>query len=394
MADIKRIVEDNYLFLLEARKYFHRHAELSGEEWETSAYIRTHLDEWDVPYEVVPGHTSIVATIKGDNPGKTIAVRGDFDALPIQENTGIDYPSVNDGVMHACGHDVHATYMLGAAKILKDLRHEINGTVKILFQEAEENGQGADRIIRAGLFKDIDEVFGLHASAGDDVGKFTLTKGVSTSYGGGIKITVKGKGGHSSVPHETKNPVIVASEIVSAVSSYAAYGFDSFDQVVLVPTIFRAGTRPNIIPDTAEIQYNIRLLDSKYSDIIRDRVKEIAEGVAHAFQAEIDYEFYGPGTAVNNDPLSVDRAARLIREHWGEDAAVFVRPDMGGEDFSRYQELAPGAFVHVGGAYGGVYRVHHTDKTFIDEEAIRYGEELLLYYIFDYLDDPDIREAV
>lgn len=387
MPNIKKLVDDNREFLLDSRRFFHQHAELSGEEWETSAYIKKHLDEWGVTYEVVPGHTSIVATIEGENPGKTIAIRGDFDALPIAENTGVEYPSINENVMHACGHDVHATYMLGAAKILKDLKSEINGTVKILFQEAEETGQGARRIIDAGLFDGVDEVFGLHTAAEEDPGVFTLTPGVSSSYGGGAKITIKGSGGHSSVPHLTVNPIIVASQIINAVSNYVAYGFDVFDQVVLVPTVIHAGTKSNIIPDDVELWYNFRLLDKKYGEILHKKLQEIADSVARSNGAAIEYDFYGPGTAVVNNEDSVNRAARLIREHYGDDAAVYVRPNMGGEDFSLYQELAPGAFVHVGGAYGGVKRVHHTEKTYIDDSAIFNGEELLLYYVFDYLSE-------
>lgn len=391
-VDIEKLVEENYDFLVEVRKYFHRHAELSGQEYETSAFIRKYLDKWEVPYEVVPGHTSIVATINGEKPGKTIAIRGDFDALPITENTGVEYSSEHEGVMHACGHDVHATYMLGAAKILKDLKAQIPGTVKILFQEAEETGEGADRIIKAGLFEGVDEVFGLHTAANEDVGLFTLGSGVMSTYGGAIKIVVNGKGGHSSVPHKTVNPLLVASQIISALNAFVAYSFDSFDQVVLVPTVFHSGTKSNIIPDTAELQYNFRLLDIKYGEILKTRVKEIAENVVASYGAEIEYEFWGPGTAVINDEKSIARADRLIRKHWGDDAVKYVRPGMGGEDFSKYQELAPGAFIHVGGAYNGVYKVHHTDKTFIDERAIKYGEELLLYYVFDYLNNPDERK--
>jgi amidohydrolase len=277
--------------------------------------------------------------------------------------------------------------MLGAAKILNELKEDLHGTVKIIFQEAEETGQGADRIIESGLLDGVDEFFGLHGSQRMDLGSFALGYGVMSTYGGGIIIDIQGKGGHSSRPHKTVNPLIVATEIISAVENFAAYGFDSFDQVVLVPTVLHTGTKSNVIPETAHLEINYRFFDIKYKDILEKGVFQLAQNIAAAYGATIQYSFFGPGTVVNNDKDSVDRAIRLIKANFGEEAVVIATPGMGGEDFSRYQLHAPGVFISVGAARDGVYEQGHTDKTLMDDESLKYGEKLLLYYVLDYLNE-------
>lgn len=384
MTSIKQKVEENYKFLINVRRHFHEHPELSSKEYETSAYIKNALDEWGIPYETA-GNTSIVATVKGRREGKTIAVRGDFDALPITEKTEINYQSTNEGVMHACGHDCHAAYMLGAAKILNEWKNLIQGTVKIIFEEGEETGFGATAIVKQGLFENVDNIIGLHASQELDIGKFSVGYGKRTAHGGSAFITIRGVEGHSSVPHKTVNALLVGTQIITAVNAYAAYSFDSFDQVVLVPTVFHSGIKGNVIPGEAAIEYNIRLLDIAYVQDIFDKLSAIANNVADSYGASVEIEFRGPGPAVNNDTESVDRAIRLIEEHFGEDAVIMGRPSMAGEDFSIFQEKSPGVFIWVGAARDGIYKPLHTETTLMDEECLKYGEELLLYYIFDYL---------
>lgn len=355
--------------------------------WNSSIY-KKELEKFQVSYEVA-GENSIVAIIKGNGEGKTLALRGDIDALPIQEDTGAEFASKNKGVMHACGHDCHAAFMLGTAKILNELKEYINGTVKIIFQEGEEIGVGARNIMSSGLLNDVDNIVGLHVSQELDLGKFTLGYGIQTSYGAGAKIKVLGKGGDIISSGKSVNALIVMGQIVTAINAAVAYEFPSNQQVVLVPTIIKARAETNVVPDAAEISYNFRTLNMINFDTLKRIFANIPQNIARAYGAEVGIELWGPGEAVNNEKESTDRAIKIIKDSFGEDSIFSSKPFMGGEDFSIYQKTIPGVFAHVGGAVDGVYRNLHTDKTLINEEVLKYGVEFLINYAFEYLSEHD-----
>ncbi len=380
MADLKKLVLDNFDFLVETRKHFHRHPELSSQEFETAAYIKSHLDEWGIPYETT-GVSDIVATIKGSLPGKTVAMRGDIDALPITEATGVDFASENPGVMHACGHDIHATYMLGAAKILKDLKDEIHGTVKIIFQEGEEIGAGARKLMETNILDGVDNIVGVHNAADKDLGIFSLNYGVMSSYGSGVTITVTRADGAKG------NPLLAAADLVNTVTSLATRHVPGEDQGVLVPTVVSTENESCGFPKKVVIQLNFRTLDEATTRILNEISDRIAKGIEASHDVSVSVAHVNHGHAVNNDRESTDRAARVVEELFGKQYVEWAKPSMGGEDFSLYQEKIPGVFVHVGGVTDGVYRPQHTDKTLVDEKVLLYGLEFLLAYAFDYLND-------
>ncbi len=380
MADLKKLVQDNFDFLVETRKHFHRHPELSSQEFETAAYIKSHLNEWGIPYETT-GVSDIVATITGSFPGKTVAMRGDIDALPITEATGVDFASENPGVMHACGHDIHATYMLGAAKILKDLKDEIHGTVKIIFQEGEEIGAGARKLMETDILDGVDNIVGVHNAADKDLGIFSLNYGVMSSYGSGVTVTVE------RTDVAKGNPLLAAADLVNTVTSLATQQVPGEDQGVLVPTVVSTGNESCGFPKKVVIQLNFRTLDVETTRILNEISDRIAKGIETSHGVSVSVTHVNPGHAVNNDRESTDRAARVIAERFGEKNVEWAKPSMGGEDFSLYQEKIPGVFVHVGGVTDGVYRPQHTDKTLVDEKVLLYGLEFLLAYAFDYLND-------
>ncbi|OOM79620.1 putative hydrolase YxeP [Clostridium puniceum] len=386
--NIRKKVLENYKYLVDARKYFHMYPELSCHEYETAKYIKRELERFQIPYEVA-GENSIIATITGKRKGKTVALRGDIDALPIQEKTGSDFASRNEGVMHACGHDCHATFMLGAAKILNELKEEIYGTVKVIFQEGEEIGVGAIKIMSSGLLNDVDNIVGLHVSQELDLGKFVLGHGIQTSYGAGARITVLGNRGNIECPYKAVNALIVIGQIVTAINAAVVYEFASEQQVVLVPTVIRSGLELNVIPDKAEIAYNFRTLNKINVDGLKRIFENIPQNVAKAYGAEAIVELWGPGEAVNNEIESTDRAIKVIKDSFGEDSIFSNRPFMGGEDFSIYQKKIPGVFAHVGSAVDGIYRNLHTDKTLMNEEVLKYGVEFLINYAFEYLSEAD-----
>ena len=238
MANIRKLVEDINDFLVQTRRNFHQHAELSSQEFQTNAYIKKYLDEWKIPYSEA-GKTSIVATIKGGKPGKVLAMRGDFDALPILEATGLPFASENKGVMHACGHDFHGTYMLGAAKILKDLQEEIPGTIKLIFQEGEEIGAGAREIIAAHLVDDVENIVALHVSSEYDLGKYTLNYGIMSAHGSGAIIDIETKGGKLSEPEHGSNALIAATDLINSFTSLLPQYVSGYDQAVFVPTVIK-----------------------------------------------------------------------------------------------------------------------------------------------------------
>lgn len=377
VIDFQKLVADNYDYLVETRRHFHAHPELGSCEYETAAYIRAALDEWQIPYET-NGVSSTIAAIKGTgaDTGRTVAIRGDIDALPIQEATGLPFASKNDGVMHACGHDCHAAYMLGAAKILHELRPAINGTVKIIFQEGEEIGVGARSIMGAGLLDDVDVIVGLHVSQEYDLGKFSVGYGVMSSYGGDGVIEITDDAG---------NAILAASEIISVLTGRSSHVFPANQQVVLVPTVIQTVDGGEKIPSKVRLSYNFRTLHPNNLRIVKEFLTEVPKAAAGLYGAEAKVNVELHEDVVNNDAAATDLAVEIIREAFGEEAVLWSKPFMGGEDFSVYQKRIPGVFMHLGGAVDGVYRALHTDKTYVDDRVLAIGEEFLLRYIFAYL---------
>lgn len=384
VIDLKKLVEDNYDYLVSARRYFHAHPELGSCEYETAAYIRAALDKWQIPYET-NGVSSTIATIKGDGAdvGRTVAIRGDIDALPVKEATGLPFASCNDGVMHACGHDCHAAYMLGAAKILNELRPALNGTVKIIFQEGEEIGVGARSIMGASLLDDVDVIAGLHVSQEYDLGKFIVGYGVMSSYGanGEIEITAAGGG------EDSGNVILAASEIISALTGRSSVVFPANQQIVLVPTVIRTESGEGAVPVKVRLFYNFRTLHPENLQVVKELLTGVPKEVAKLWGTEARVNVTLHDTVVNNNKAATDLAVGVIKDAFGEEAVVWGRPFMGGEDFSVYQKKIPGVFLHLGGAVGGIYRALHTDKTYVDDQVLAIGEEFLLRYIFAYLNE-------
>lgn len=380
---ISKQIKDNENFFIQTRHHLHEHPELSSQEYETSAYIRSYLDEWKIPY-VTNGVSSVIATIKGKKNGlkenqkksKTIALRGDIDALPIQEETGLAWKSQNDGVMHACGHDVHTTFMLGTAKILNELKDDFNGTVRIIFQEGEEIGAGAKKIMEAGLLSDVDTIVALHDSQEIDLGIFALGYGTMSSFGGGGEVAIE-TDGHT-------NALIVAGEFVSLVTALSEEKFSRSEQIVLVPTVVKSAQNDSRKVDKVSIAYNSRTLNLDNEKVIQDLLVLAAEKTSSAFDCKANVELRKPGNAVNNDKHFTDLAADVIKKYFGEKSLRFTRPVMSGEDFALFQKTIPGVYIHIGGATDGVYRALHTSKTCVDDRILVIGIEFFLRYVFEY----------
>ena len=358
------------------RRDFHEYPEVLYETHRTSAKVAEILREIGVD-EVTTGigRTGVVGTIKGRNggAGKSIALRADMDALPMTEETGKEYASKNEGAMHACGHDGHTAMLLGTAKYLAETRN-FDGTVVLIFQPAEEGGAGAKAMLDDGLFTrwHVDEIYGLHNQPGMPIDHFTTRSGPFLASTDAFTITVKGIGGHAAYPHDTIDPVVVGSQIVSSLQSIASRNVDPLQPIVISVTFFQAGTAYNIIPDTARLGGTIRTLNQDVRKQAAERVKQVVKGVCATNGADVDFVLAEGYPFTSNHPDQTRFAARIATEVAGSADKVDenIAPIMGGEDFSYYLNEKPGAFIFLGN--GDTAGLHHPKYDFNDH-AIPYG---------------------
>ena len=361
-------------FLIEARRHFHRYPELSRQEHETAAYIRKYLEEWDIPYDVNDvGNTVAVFGGRDGNGNRTIALRGDIDALPIQEETGCEYASCHEGIMHACGHDCHGAMMLGAAKILKELEPYIPGRVKVIFQEAEETGEGALKLMESHLLDDVNRIVGLHVTQEEDLGTFQLGYGIMSAIGRGARMTFTGG--------NVRDQILAATDCMDLLREQALRQFPANHRTVLVPTVIRT------IPEkSVELTCNFRTLEPE-DEITFEHIIEYAVTQASSNNCvNGSWVSTGRDEGVMNDKSSTDLAIRVIEQTFGKAAVTIRRPYISGEDFAYYQKKIPGVMIHIGGAVNGEYLPLHTSKTMVDERVLAIGVSFLVRYVFAYFD--------
>jgi amidohydrolase len=327
-------------------RWFHRHPEPSNMEKETTAQIRRILD--DAGVEVIDSKlkTGLVARIRGRTPEPVIALRCDIDALPVTEATGLDYASENLGFMHACGHDFHICAMLGAALLLKEEAETLDGTVTLLFQPAEEGGGGALQVLKSGVLDNASEIYGIHAVAELKPGVIGVSPGATYAAVGTFKIVIKGKGAHGAAPHQSRDPITTAAQLVSAAQTIVSRNIAPFDQVVLSFTHIEAGNTWNVIPETALLEGTFRAFGDEKLEAIAHRLEEVSRGIAAATGVGVDFSHRVYTSATNNDPALVELIIKTARAIGLE--TVPSLPNMGGEDFALYQKKIPGVFWTIG----------------------------------------------
>jgi len=365
-------------YLTSVRRQLHQNPEIGFEEVETTALIRRELEKMQV--EIIPLSipTGIMGIIRGAKPGtgKVIALRADIDALPIQEQTGVPYASARPGVMHACGHDGHTAVLLGVARLLSGMRGQFSGTVKLLFQPAEERLTGAASMIAAGALENPapEIILGLHGGTETPIGKVGVWSGPFMASADQFSVTVTGAGGHAAYPHRNKDPLLAAALAVVALQSMVSREIDAVDKVVLSVCQFHAGTAFNITPNEAVINGSVRCHDPKVRASIPERMERIVGGVVGGLNCshKMDYLFGIP--AVSNDPAIMESFAASAKETLGEDNIIpLERPLMGSEDFAFFLEKIPtgGIFrLGVGNAPG---RVLHNPMFDFPDEALPVG---------------------
>jgi len=371
--------------LIAIRRHLHAHPELSFEEVETAKYISNKLTEYGIEHTTNVGGHGIVGLIKGNNPTKKIiALRADMDALPIEEKNTTEYISQNKGVMHACGHDVHTTCLLGAAKILNELKDHFEGTIKLIFQPAEEKlPGGASIMIKDGVLENpkVETIFGQHVLPQLETGKVAFKSGIAMASCDEIYITVKGKGGHGAVPHLAIDPILIASHLVIALQSVVSRNANPTLPSVLSIGKFIANGATNIIPDEVRLEGTFRTFDEKWRAEAHEKIKTICHNTAAAYGGTCDVLIDIGYPFLKNDEATTQTAFELAKQYLGEANVEEMPARMTAEDFSYYSQLVPACFYRLGtgNAAKGITSPIHTPTFDVDENCLKIGSGLMAW---------------
>jgi hippurate hydrolase len=375
---IKELARQYTPEFIEVRHYLHAHPELSYQEFETSKFVQKKLSEYNIPFEV-KATTGVVGIIKGKNPqSRIIALRADMDALPITEENDVDYKSTKAGVMHACGHDVHTTCLLGAAKILSQTKDEWEGTVKLLFQPGEEkNPGGASLLIKEGVLENPKPecIVALHVNPQLEVGKLSFRAGKVMASADEIYITIKSKGGHAAAPHLTADTILIASHLIVALQQVVSRNKEPFSPSVLSITSFQGGFTTNVIPSEVKLMGTFRAMDEEWRFRAHEIIRKLSIELVHSMGAEIDLHIdVGYPTVYNNEPLNT-AVKKIALEFMNGENVEETEMRMGAEDFGYYSQQIPGCFFRLGTANKakGITSGVHTPRFNIDENAIEIG---------------------
>ncbi|GEQ21699.1 hydrolase [Clostridium butyricum] len=344
---------------------FHRHPELSNEEFETTKKIKELLGQVDIEVLDLPLKTGLVAQVKGNPNGPVVAIRCDIDALPIIEETSLSYKSLSNGKMHACGHDFHTAVVLGAAYLVKKYQGSLIGTVKFIFQPGEESGDGAQKILATGVLDDVDAIFGIHNVSDYEVGVMGLKEGAMTAAVDRFEIKITGVGSHAAKPEKSVDPIIISTNIINALQTIVSRNISPTDKALLSVTHVESGNTWNVIPETAYIEGTVRTLDEHTRELIPERMKALVEGIAKSYGGNAELIWHSGSPATKNDEEWTNFASKLGRI-MGYDVKR-ITMGLEGEDFAYYQKEIPGVFIVVG---TGISEAHHHPEYTVDEKAI------------------------
>jgi len=363
---------------IQVRQHLHAHPELSYKEFETSKFIQSKLAEYGIRFEV-KATTGIVAIIKGKNPEtRVIALRADMDALPIKEENEVAYKSLNDGIMHACGHDVHTAILLGASKMLNELKEDWEGTIKLIFQPGEEkNPGGASLMIKEGVLDNPrpQGIIGLHVHPGLDLGKLSFRKGRVMASADEIYITIKGKGGHAAAPQLTTDTVLIASHLIVALQQVISRNNNPLSPSVLSICSIQGGHTTNVIPSEVKLMGTFRAMDEAWRTKAHAIITQLSIGLVESMGAEIDLKIDVGYPTVDNDDNLTAVAWQLAEDFMGKENVQETEMRMGAEDFGYYTQVIPGCFYRLGvrNEAAGIIHNVHTPNFNIDEQAIETG---------------------
>ena len=377
--------------LIHIRRSLHTMPEIAWGEHQTAAYICKKLDEIQIPYITGVGQTGIVGLIKGANSGKTLLLRADMDALPIHEQTGADYTSQNPGMMHACGHDAHVTCLLGAARMLNDIRGELSGNIKLMFQPAEEAAGGAEPMIADGVLENphVDAAIALHVEPGFNCGDIAVRYSAFMASPDEFTITIKGKGGHGAYPHEAVDPILTAAKFIEAVQSINSRYISATTPAVVSICVMNAGSLYNIIPDSAVLKGTTRSIDPVTRAELPRLMERMLAGICAAMGAEYELDFRYMYPPLINDSAMTDMLRGVAETMLGGTHVIDIaEPVMGGEDFSYVANAVPATYFNLGcgNKAKGIVHSLHNPKFNIDEDCLPIGAAMLAAAAAEWLE--------
>jgi len=390
-------VHDHENYLVETRRYLHKHPELRWEEVETSKFIAEKLRSFGLEVHTGVAKTGLVAILRGKKDHPCIAFRADMDALPILEATGLEFQSTRPGVMHACGHDAHMSILLTTAKILAAKKDSLNGSIKFIFQPAEEGGAGAEVMVQEGALDEkvgglaVDEVYGLHVWTQTKTGVVAVKKGPFMAGCRMLEINVYGKGGHAAEPQNTRDAVMISTSLVQNLYSIVGRNIDPFDSAVLTIGKLESGYAENVIADRAKISGTIRFMSKEVADKLVERIQKICRGFEISYDVEVKVEFshyYPP--VINRSARCVENVERVVQKVLGPQAVDEKTMSMASEDFAFFLEQRDGCFFFVGCAPdpfdpNNKPAPHHRPTFMVNEEALKIGSSIFLNLADDLL---------
>ena len=402
---IERLSENVENSVVKWRRHIHQNPELSNREFMTAKYVSDHLKSLGLEVQENIAHTGVVAILEGGHPGGVVALRADMDALPVTERVDLPFASkvktiykdVEVGVMHACGHDTHVAILMGVASVLTEIREEIKGTVKFVFQPAEEGAPdgeegGAELMVKEGVLKnpDVDAIFGLHISSGVPINTLTYKPGGTMASATSFEIKIKGKQAHGSRPWEGADPIVAGAQIINNLQTIVSRNLDLTNEAAVV-TIgrFESGIRSNIIPESAYMEGTIRALDYEMRDEIYKRLKEIVVNTAKSNNLEAEVILKTPYPITYNDLKLTDQMKKTLFRVAGENNVKLARASTGAEDFSYFANKVPGFFFRLGGMpiedHPNKGFSHHTPDFYIDDSGLILGVRAMANLAVDYL---------
>ncbi len=376
-------------WLVEIRRTIHMHPELGFEEVETSKLISEWLERFGFQVKKGIAKTGVVGLLQGSKTGKTVAIRADMDALPLNEVNPVPYASKIKGKMHACGHDAHVTILLGVAKFFSSMKDQVRGNIMWIFQPAEEGGGGGRMMVEEGVLENpkVDAIFGAHVFPQLPIGKVGVCEGEALAAADRFIIKVIGKSGHAASPHLAKDPILAAGHLITQLHSIVSRNVNPLDSAVITVGKVSGGTAFNIIPDEVELLGTLRSLNSRVREEVKSRIEEVAQGTAHSFGMDYRFDFeYGYPVLVNDIEMT-KLVSEACSKGIGEGNVENLKPSMGAEDFSYYLEKIPGSFFRLGtgNEERGIIHPYHSSLFDIDEEVLPFGVEMFMRIIDQYL---------
>ena len=390
LARMKALAHAQHAELVNIRRHLHENPELGFEEVATAQYIADYLAGLGLEVTSQVAKTGVVALIRGAWPGKTVAIRADMDALPIQELNEVPYKSKHPGKMHACGHDAHVAAAIGAARILWELRDQINGNVKFIFQPAEEAPGGAEPMIAAGVLENpaVDAIIGGHVWGSLESGIIEVMSGPTMASSDIIRLKIIGKGGHAAQPHTTIDPIVIASEIVGALQKLVSRQTDPFESVVISICSFHAGDVFNVIPHSAYLEGAVRTLNNELRQELPHKIEKIIRGITEPYGATYELDYYLGYPVTVNDPGVTETVRKAAVSVLGADKVrVAARASMGGEDYAYFLNKVPGTYIRIGtrNPEKGICQEMHHPRFDIDEAVLELTPVVYAQAAFDLL---------